>query len=65
MYASIDESMNKRMDGWMRLFDAYLPLIALYLQNSKLIKNDYTDQETVQIRTTATTATNIGMRKRC
>ena len=24
------------MDEWRRLFDAYLPLIALYLQNFKL-----------------------------
>ena len=50
--------MDGWMDEWMRLFDAYLPLIALYLQNSKLIKNDNT-QETVQIRTIATTATNM------
>ena len=47
MDASIDEWMNKWMDGWMdewmRLFHAYLPFIALYLQNLQLINSDYTD----------------------
>lgn len=39
----MNEWINGWKDEWMRLFDAYLPLIALYLQNLKLINNDYTD----------------------